>query len=75
MPEEQHSDVSYDEDNVEIEDDDRYDDETGPDSEDNDDEIVYTIEAEIPKYKKRSAKFLAVKSNAKRTCSVAQCMQ
>ena len=38
-----------------IEDDDKHDDETGPDSEDNDDEIVYTIEAEIPKYKERSA--------------------
>ena len=34
MPEEQHSNVSYDEDNVEIEDDDKHDDETGPDSED-----------------------------------------
>jgi hypothetical protein len=32
MPEEQHSDVSYDEDNVENQDDDEHDDETGPDS-------------------------------------------
>ena len=51
MPEEQHSCVSYDEDNVEIEDDDKHDDETGPDSEDNDDEIICTDEAERSRYK------------------------
>lgn len=72
MPEEQFPDVSYDEDNVEIEDDDEHDDEIGPDSDDNDDE---TDEAERPKYKSKSEYVCHPEALPKRLCSVAQCSE